>query len=341
MPRIRARWFTLALVLAIRIDAQVERIDLKSFGYSLPPTKPVRPPWESLGADLRSRPIAIFPDDNVLVSFVTGKQPSLILHLINFNRKGEFLNEKKVPTTGWYENGIYMTGQGNTLVRTASMLKLYSSNGEVLAEKQLTGDRTRILPIPAGQAFALLRESENIEVLDARDLTSSKKCSEMAPIRSVSEHNVLLDVPVSRYPPVHRLELHEICGASLFAYEWGELPDSATLLDDTRIALTGPNVVVMSKAVKLWTDSFKHDVGAGSVSASANGNTFAVEALHMDAAPKSIRIIVYNSENGKHLAEVPVEHLPKYAFDFAISPDGKLLAILSDGELRVVPIQLR
>jgi hypothetical protein len=332
MSGIRARWFTLALILATRIEAQVQHFDLKSFGYILPAKKPA--------SDVRPHAIAMYPNGNLVVSFVTGKQPGLLLHLITWNRKGEFLNEKKIPTTDRRENGIFATEQGKLLVQTASTLKLYSANGDVLAVRHLAGDRSKILPIPGGQAFALISDAEDIELLDAANLTSSKKCSEMAPIKSVSEHNVLLDVAVSRFPPMHRLELHEICGATEFGYEWGELPDSVVLLDDTRIALTGPNVVLMSKEAKLWTESFKDEVAEGAISASGDGDLFAIALINSNARPKSLRIIVYSSKAGKHVADAAVDHWPNYGFDFALAPDGKVLAILTDRELQVVPIPL-
>ncbi len=60
--------------------------------------------------------------------------------------------------------------------------------------------------------------------------------------------------------------------------------------------------------------------------------------LDLDAHLKSIRIVVYNSQDGKHIAEVSVHELPKFVFDFAVSPDGKLLTILSDGRLQIMPI---
>jgi hypothetical protein len=237
------------------------------------------------------------------------------------------------------------------------MLRLYSKDAELLAERQVGSEDVSVLPLPGRQAFVLAPywKSHEIDVLKAQDLSSSKTCAypNFRSITSVSEHNVLLRLASpSSDPLLRRLDVYEICGSRQFAYEWSGFPLTAALLDDTRIALTNPNVVLMNKDIKKWTDSFKskHESVEGPVSASENGDIFAVmvtryvggsDFLEVDAHLKSTRIVVYSSGNGKHLAEVPVEHLPKYVFDFAVSPDGKLLAILSDGELQRGPIRVQ
>ena len=60
--------------------------------------------------------------------------------------------------------------------------------------------------------------------------------------------------------------------------------------------------------------------------------------LDISSRLKSQRVVVYDANDGKRLVEVPVPKLAKFFLDFALSPDGKLLAIKCDGELQVVTV---
>jgi len=353
------RKIALTVVFALQIAARGQTIELKLWGYAPPARRPVR---FSPEATSNPHPIGIYRDGNVVVCFVTRegavlgtrKQPGLTLHLVTFDRKGQFLGQKTRQTTDWYENGVFVAPDGNLLVRTGTTLRLYSKDADLIAERDLGGEGITVLPSPVSSAFVLTsdRQPHQLDLVSAKDLTPLKTCSypDYHRVTSVSEHNVLLSLSSPPNDPLLRtVEVHEICGPKQFTYMWNKLPLTATLLDDTHTAITGPNLIVMDRDVTVWADSFKsrHESIEGPIRVGGNGNVVGVpvtryaggsDFLDLDAHLRSIRIVVYNSHNGKHIAEVSVHELPKYVFDFAVSPDGKLLTILSDGGLQIIPI---
>ncbi len=261
------RRLALTVAFALQVAARGQTIELKAWGYAPPARRPAR---FSPEATANPHPIGIYPNGSVVVSFATSEgavlgsreQPGLTLHLVTFDRKGQFLGQKTWKTTDWYENGVFVSPEGNLLVRTGTTLRLYSRDADLVAERDLGGEDITVLPSSGGSAFALIsdRQPYQLDLLSAKDLTSLKTCSypNYGRVTSVSEHNVLLRLSS---PPsdllLRTVEVHEICGPKQFTYKWNKLPLTATLLDDTRTAITGPNLIVMNRDVTVWADSFK------------------------------------------------------------------------------------
>jgi hypothetical protein len=52
-------------------------------------------------------------------------------------------------------------------------------------------------------------------------------------------------------------------------------------------------------------------------------------------------MVVYRLSDGKRVLESPVEPAtPASHFDFGLDPGGKLVAVLSDGVLEIVPVKV-
>jgi hypothetical protein len=155
-----------------------------------------------------------------------------------------------------------------------------------------------------------------------------------------------------------QIAVSRFCGPLQFGYEWrndkGAHADNATLIDDNHFVLAGTgssSIEFFDRGVRQWSDSFnrKHDQIQlqSRIAIDDNGDRFAVlvqtyvggsNFFDINGNLKTERIVVYSSASGKRLAEVPIEKLKSNVFNFQLSPDGKLLAILSDGELELDPI---
>ncbi len=354
--------FTAALAPAA---AQISHMDLKQWGYSAP----ARPSWGSVREGPASpRLLSFSSSGDLVVGFVTREgtalasraNPGLMLHALTLSGTSNLVAKQDFATPDWYENGLFVLAEGNLLVRVGDILRLYSPAGHVVAETQIRSRGAQILSLPNRQAFVVNYDvwPPTIEVLDSRTFESLNKCSCSACnwFESVSNRNVLINLPKhGLVAPLNRIEISRICGPLQYAYEWRSdkepHPLYATLLNDEHFVMAGgyPSLEVFDRGTKQWTDHFdrKHDAIDLHVAVDGIGDRFAVlvkkyvggsQFLDINGHLVSSRVVVYRSTDGRRLAEVPVQHLPSYVFNFAISPDGKLLAILSDGDLTLASI---
>jgi len=325
------------------------RVDLAEWGYKPPPPRAVREAGAVRFLDFDSH-------NQVLAGFVvraedplaTSTDPGLILHVVAFDPDGKFLSDRQFPATSRYQNQIFATSSGNLLLATDQVLRLISPDGKVLAQRDLPRDWWRLWAAPDRTRFWF----KNLVVLDAKDLTTVAECSYPDHrVDSISAHNTFLALYKSNSFS-HPTEVRAFCGSTQFTYvaSQGE-PSDGTLLDDDRVVLAygDPMVELIDRGVRLWRDSLdkRHERIGDHISVDTHGDRFAVlvdtyqggiRFLDISSTLKSKRVIVYNAKDGKHLVEVPIPKLPKFFLDFALSPDGKLLAIKCDGELQVVAV---
>ncbi len=99
-----------------------------------------------------------------------------------------------------------------------------------------------------------------------------------------------------------------------------------------------------------WADAFdrKSDVVSNHVEVSADSQLLAIAVkrlaggsrfLDISQKLKTIRIIVYRAKSGKRVLEYTANPSPSSNFDFALSPEGDSLAVVSDGFLEIVPLE--
>lgn len=337
------------------------RVDLAEWGYQPPP--PMRLPEAGgsvrfLDFDSANEVVAGFVS-HAANQLATRSDPALILHVLTFDPEGKFVSDRPFPTTNQYDNYIFGALNGNLLLRTDTVLKLISPEGNLVAQRGLPGagyPRTvlSILAAPDRTRFALRSFREPNLLLDAQDLSQVAECSYPAKhdLESISPRNAFTYLNNTNFYP-RQTEVRLFCGSLQFGYQLSQgEPLDGTLLDDDRVALAGvgPTVEVIARGVRLWRDSFdkRHDQVWREVSVDTRGDRFAVlvetyqggsRFLDISSRLKSQRVVVYDAKDGKRLVEVPIPKLPKFFFlDFALSPDGKLLAIKCDGELQVVAV---
>lgn len=358
IARLGRKSFCVAVCLA-GLHAQTLHINLRQWGYAPPARRP-----ELLSREGVSSPkfIAVCRNHDVVVAFITRKgpdlatreEPALTLHAITVSEEGKLLSQKEFPAFGWYENSIFLNTDGDLLVRTGNKLNLFSKSGDPLAERQLDGDAWPVLlPFLNRQGMILFRHWQ-VEAIDLQSLTTVRQCSyPNLPVLSVSDRAVLVRFPIDATDPKpHRVQIDHTCGPIQFDYKWGPTPNlgNVTLLDDTRFVISdGPFLELVQAGARRWSDYFnrKHERIHGYAQADASGAVFGVvvgrynggnDFLDVDAHLGSIKIVVYDAKTGKRLVATPVDHLPSLVFDFSMSPDGKLLAVLSDGDLQLVPV---
>ena len=355
------------LFCSLLLNAQVQRINLTQWGYSSPLRKP-----EFLSTEGTTRPrlLAFTSASQLIVGFVTRngnalatrQEPGLTLHALTLNDSGRLVSERSFPVIDWYDNGLFTGAYNTLLVRWGQTLSLYSHTNELLGEKQIPDRNIKILPLPGREAFVVSHIfNGEIEVFSSQALAPLNRCllGTHSWVTSVSNRNVLINyASLADDPWLRRIQVKQICGPLQFGYQWrddkGQHATDTTLIDDNHFLLAGPGssaIEFFDRGIRKWVDSLdkKHESIDPHIAIDENGSTFAIAVLKsaggntfldLDGHRVGIRIIVYRSD-GIRLAEISVDHLPSYVFDFAISPDGKTVAVLSDGELQLGSISSR
>src|SRR6266478_3054061 len=345
---------------------QTRRVDLRDWGYRAPES-----PSAQFQTQLSTQIISGGQHGDILTGFVTRDQtglatrklPPLSLHVVRFTKDGEFLSQEIIPTPSWNENAILFGADGDLLIRTGTKLSLLSPQMQRLADRELpltlNGNHVywRILPLPNRSGFLLhnLRGSdESIALYNWKDLTAIRECAYSPhdePL-SVWNKNILSFRPGRKENPLRReVTISEICGPFQFTYSWDEEPMSAQLADDSSIILAGggPSVSLVVNEKVQWKHVFnkKSDVVSNHVEVSADGQVLAIavkefrggsRVLDISSKLKSIEVVVYQAKTGEKVLAVSVNPTPSSSFDFALSPLGDLLAIVSDGFMEIVPI---
>jgi len=358
-----------AALFGSQASGQVHRVDLREWGY-----KPPENSSETFRTQLSSQIISVGQNGEMVAGFVTRDRtglatrelPPLSLHVVRFAKNGQFVLQASVPTPSWQENAIFYGASGELLIRTGTRLTLFSSNMERVTQRDLPLTPNshlinwKIIPLPSRRAFLLyhFRSADtSIALFNWNDSKPLKECSysQNDNLLSASNMNILSWHPSGRDNPLSReIEVSEICGPSRFSYSWDGEPLSAALADDSSIILAGggPSVSFVVGGKVLWKDVFnkKSDVVSNHVEVSADGRFIAVavkkfkggsQFLDIPRMLKSIRVVVYVAKSGRKALEVPIDPTrSSSSFDFALSPSGDILAILSDGFLEIVATSL-
>jgi hypothetical protein len=163
--------------------------------------------------------------------------------------------------------------------------------------------------------------------------------------RYAYSHGEESDSGLQRWPLCdyeHRVEL------PLRAVAWTALSDNLFLAYENRKGHQGLELVAADGEVKFRVPLLKYE-SAGTLwtptSSSERGDRIAVDVLTLRGGSQTLdisshitsrRIAVYDIGAGKQVASIPVPIRYHYGFAFALSPDGRRLAILEDDAVRVV-----
>jgi|SRR5579863_6002018 len=363
-----ARCLVCLISACLQVSAQQHvRVDLRQWGYKSPETAESR-----FQTKLSSQTISVGPSGEIVAGFVTRDRtelarrdiPPLSLHVLRFAKNGKFLAQGAVPTPSWYENAVFEGSHDTLLIRAGTELYLFSLKMERLADKDLPPTPNsgmidwKIRPLSDRDAFLLYnyrKADTSVALLRWSDLRPIKQCAYDSnnQLLSVFKTNLLSFRHGGAKDPLRRTaEVSEICGPSRFTYSWEGDSTNAALVDDDTFILAGGSSsvsVVVGDKVR-WKDAFdrKSDIVSSHVEVSADSQLLAIavkrfaggsRVLDVSRKLKTVRIIVYQAKSGKKVFESTVNPSPSDSFDFALSPDGGVLAIVSDGFVEI--IQLR
>lgn len=325
-------------------------LDLRKWGYTADPLiasyGEFYPP---------SHLLSIYQNGNIATGLIrrgdglaTRDHPSLSLQTVVVDRQGKFLWQSTFPTTMWKDNGIWAVGSSNLLIRTPEALTLWSREEGALAAREPIDPHTWVQVSPNGQRLLLRLPGRDVQLIQTSALTALKSC----PYAEQRITSIVDDVVLRflRSQPPFAVRVEEFCGPARFDSSWtGPDVRDATLLDETRFVIRSQHgIEVVDRDKRVWSDSFAKNEAVQDVESDEKGVTIAVavaryvggsQFLDMSGHLKVMRIVVYRAADGKRAAELVVEHPPRLPFNFlALSPDGSVLAILSDGFLQVAQL---
>lgn len=352
----------LSVIFAVQTVAQQpSRVNLNDYGYVL---KTSRLPFLTRSS---AHIVSVDANGETAVSFVTRDRmglatrefPPLSLHLVKFARDGSFLSQGTIPTSSWDDNAILYGSNGTLLIRAGTKLGVYSPQLKPFAAMELpllsksALIMWEIFPLPDRAAFVLYAD-QSMRLLNWGNLELVRKCTEsdFYIAHSVSNREIMAHRPSRWDHPYRRtVDISEICGPYLFSYSWEGNTTSAALVDDKSMLLAGGGSsisLVVSNETR-WTAEFdkKSDVVADHVEISSDGLLLAVAVvrlvggsrfLDIDRKLKSVRVVGFQATSGKRSFEIPVNPNPSSRFDFALSPQGDTISIVSDGVLEIHPL---
>jgi len=360
-----------AAVLLLSISgpafAQECAIDLRNWGY-MP-----RPNYQPVFQEY-SPTVSAGQDGGVVIGFVTHDNtglatrahPPFSLHIIRFSSEGSFIDQHVIPSSSWEENGLFLTAEGNLLVRAGDKLRLFSKSMTLLTERELTPTKDspikswEIFPLPDRSAFLLYnfrRAETSIEILNSADLVQIKGChySPHQSIYSVSKRFILSWLPSpSNDGALRTITISQPCGSIQYQVTWHGDPLGASLVGDDGLILAGTSPEVEFRTLEgarvLWKASFdkRHDEATDHVEASADGRILVVAVktfaggnrfLDISSHLRSERLVVYKSSNGERIKEVRVNPQAPSVFGFSLAPDGHILAIVADGTATIIRLE--
>jgi hypothetical protein len=266
---------------------------------------------------------------------------------------GKRQSELQWSTEPLLVDGLYPAGDGNFIVRTANSLDLYSDSLKL--EKQIpllptSGTRTRwdqqLSPdqktiilhrsVDSQNAFTLLRANDLSELFSWSDENYGFSSYDESVLWSKHFHDVILGAGGK--------ESHTIY------YSPGVLCSTPVFLNQANIVLQeqGHNAcrvleIISRDGKRIAIQDFKGELLSKKMSISVDGSTLAVatESVHgtwFDAPLDRtwVRLRTYSTALGVwRIALDGLQPAPQFFYSFALSPDGGLLAVLSDTTVSV------
>jgi hypothetical protein len=360
--------FLLFATLAITPDdsraqsqiGNLTNINLEQYGWQAPPSNSTRE-WSGVTRQI----LAIDHKGNIFVGFTARKHeglatreaPSLSFHILRITSDGRPDRSLSIPTSRWFDNGLYLDSQDHILVRANDALQALSINYELAVssvDRQVLASCSTYCSIKqsASRGAMVLQDGYGDHGLTYLDtaIWPPNVIASCAPTNPYYEHTITEKFAYSMY---------EESRDDSFFNRW----PFCEYKNATRISITTAGAVYAlneERFVRVDHDAIevlandghrqflrhmvKNDVPSNEVSASENGNRFAVQIITFRGSSTALdigghvavrRIVVYDSATGKEILSCPVKKTHHYVFDFYLSPDGHQLALLEDGVLSV------
>lgn len=350
-------------VVSTNVQSALWEFDLHAFGYQGPQTR------ADDFLPLHER-IAFLNDATLAVAFTTREEveglarrsnPPLHLHVLLLDAgSGRLTREHEWGVSSTDEAGILATNSGNLVIRTGDQVTLYSPDFEELRERELPACESpgekgwwTVLMAPSGRTLFLNHlcyGSEKIDVIDANTFKLLYSWPSIGPgPESVSDSAISALRSQKSKPDGVYLGKFDGSWGPIYEREGAGCIGHPSFISNSMLAFFGPApcsrlVVITTQGSKLMEERFPKNEHISPVIPSRDGRRFAVWVdtekggiAFLDIFPHVIRsrLMVYDVQRRAALAAFHVE-LPKaqkYTFQrgAALSPDGSLLAVLSDG----------
>ena len=344
-------------------------ISLRTYGWEPPEHGNIRPP--SIIIDHKNRVVVGFTVEERR-GLVDRNQPSLGFHILRFSGDGKADLSLSVPTSKRGGTGVHLSDEDQIIARANDNLQLLQ-----VGEGSVQDAVWKILapcPIQCGVVQSQTRRTLVLYTEQADPVTVIRLSPEPQLERCGKERSLLKSIEdklqnwpksitdkygysrseesdsgLQRWPLCdyqHRIEL------PLRAVAWTALSDNLFLVGtyENRKGHWGSELVAADGQVKFRVPLLKYE-SAGTLwtptRSSERGDRIAVDVLTLRGGNQTLdisshitsrRIAVYDTGAGKQVASIPVPIRYHYGFAFALSPDGRRLAILEDDAVRIVDL---
>jgi hypothetical protein len=293
----------------------------------------------------------LFPDNERLMfyrqvhevgSLVTredrSKSPNQLEIKILDAKSGDVVSQKRLPT-GPYGSRIYVT-LGGFVVQSGTTVWFYSSAFEQLGQRSLAENdpvsRLFLSVSTSGKTVVLnhaTRTNSSIEIIDGQTFQSKQKWEQgrLYQPYSVSDH--ALAVPDFQSGDI----LVQQFGAQAYKRISTACLQGVTFVNDTQLFNTCTAQLYSLDGASLMRDSPKGTPGR-ETRVGADGKHLAMVVstergggwLDTTRRLVAMSIFVYDLQSGNRLTTLEVKPLPRLVFDFALSPNGSKIVVLSD-----------
>jgi hypothetical protein len=337
-----------------------ESIDVKKYGWQPLPSRTSHEwagrPERLLEIDHKGRILVGYTSRDRL-ELATRDNPTLSFHILSLNSDGSSGRSYELPTTRWFDNGLYLDSEDDLIVKANDVLqarKAESGDGSQKHDWKILRScsmNCRVNESVNRNVFLLDDKAANpaltfARVSDAR-LEILRQCPELPRYDTHSFDNKYAyyeGQPTPRTYALYRWPLCEYAHAKQFS-----LPASgrAIALNKRSIALvdaSGVQIVTSEGQLTFHWTMPKGDAAINQVSSSEDGKRFALQIITFKGGSRLLdvngrivarRINIYDSETGISLAALPIAIRDGDQCEFTISPDGSKLAVMINENLEL------
>ena len=316
---------------------------------------------------LKPTPLLTFTDESHLAAayvsrdrtgLTTRQEPAYSLRVLMLDNRGQQIAEGAFPTQTTSTRGLFAGGSGKLLIFANGRLDLVSD--EFKSEKNVTlsdGAQRRVTILPSGdrQTILTVKHEGAASLADLWNTESLEKISSCKLAGTWEIPNSLLNDQGARLlpdtasdPETREVAVGKVCGERNVIYSWHGNPEFPAIVTAKTIVLAGDyshfRIIHVGEGAVKEEHFGKHDFVDAEIRRSADGAIFAVAikkfsggSSFFDISPhlSGLRIVVFKSQGLSRIAEIRVPDTPKNRFDFAVSPKGSRIAILTDDYLQV------
>lgn len=308
----------------------------------------------------------VFENDNIVLAYSVTRNASpalsqrgsrlssdpYLLRLVLYDAKsGKMIGGGELPTLP-RQTELLVTNSGKLLIRTGNIIGVYDSALRQLANKQLDKsneyEHFGLSLSPSGKVVWLRHDSgyhSSFQALDADSLVEKATCNGDQLDRSFSGSDTWITAPT--FPDENRLLLSNCRGKwkLLFATNGVANAGNPVFVSNDTILVSSKHKFLLLRtdgSTSLLDNQPASMSVENKITVARSSTLAAVSLAHFSGGlfdgqlrRKKTSIIVYNVQ-----ARIPVSSLrilpdPQFAYDFALSPDGSMLAVMTDSHLRV------